>query len=545
MAESGDMVRSLAWGNKSFRLNATAYYPKGGAHWAWDVSTPTGTKLYAPVDGVILDFNDGVSNNGVHGSGSPSNWITLGVEIEDKGEMRKATVLFQHMSPGLSDKVKRGDAVPKGTYLGRSGYSGNVSPPDASGAHLHIAAMWGWREEGDRYIYIDNAEQRIFPPSEVWKGVTGTPEGDTGTTDETTQTQESISLYAAGDFSKVKEAYSSQSLRDAVFNPPPIKYWSNSAADGTPTQMERILRDQRTLNRPGFIVRDPLFMGEQRAAANDQTHQNRNDAKKNSDPDSGGGQKSSDSWLTFNTNYGFRFLYNPSTYNEGYSSVSGADPFVMLKEVTTMGQAVVGASGASVGLQLFLYRRMDVELLRWAYSTGKVSQIDFSTLYGEDVKEPVLRRLMERGTMVDIEQLFRLCNGDPQDTWHGRSSDWGAIMPTMIALSIGDGPSSRKMRGMLTGISFNHVLFASGMVPVLTELTLTVNRIVDQYYQPFNNAPSINLNGAASAGSRAPSTTPGPASSRYGPGAPESPVPDDSSTGNPASSRYGPGVMYP
>ena len=73
-------------------------------------------------------------------------------------------------------------------------------------------------------------------------------------------------------------------------------------------------------------------------------------------------------------------------------------------------------------------------------------------------------------------------NGDPQQLWHGLSSDFGLILPMTAIVSFGDAPVSRKVRGIVQSISIDHRQFASGMVPVRTYVTISMMRIVDSYY---------------------------------------------------------------
>lgn len=308
-------------------------------------------------------------------------------------------------------------------------------------------------------------------------------------------------LYFAGNFKKVADAFSGESLRDAVFNPPLPKKWSTGPRSNDP--MEEMLRAQQLVNLPGFIVRDPLFRGED---ASSSARQTKNKTKQKSDPDAKSSTMFSDSWLTFTTNYGFRFLYNPSTFSEGYTSISDSDPLAYSHDVSGGAQPIVGASGGSLGFNLLLYRKFDVELLRYIDRRGGLESVDTVPIYGEKVHPKLLKKIKERGTLVDIEWLFRLCNGEPQDTWHGRSSDWGAIMPTMVVISMGDAPGARKIRGMLTGVNVTHNLFASGMIPVYTEVQLTISRVVDQYYTPYSdeNDPTPDLGASMNVSSASP-----------------------------------------
>lgn len=155
-------------------VNAGMYYSSGGPHFALDLQASIGTPTYAVGDGVIVDMNDGVSNDGYHGSGAPSNWITLGIIY--KG--RKATVYYQHLSPGVSKFVSKGQHVKAGQVIGQTGNTGN-----STGPHLHLATQWGWKTEAGRYDYLNggpNGPDLIFPPNQVWGAGNYAPFDDSG-----------------------------------------------------------------------------------------------------------------------------------------------------------------------------------------------------------------------------------------------------------------------------------------------------------------------------------------------------------------------------
>lgn len=162
-------VSSPAWKGKQ-RLNAGFRYPSGTLHAAWDIGIDRGTKVYAAKDGVIVGKNDGVRNHPSGSayavSGSPSNWLLLCATVNG----RPAVLYYQHLSPGL--KVKRGQAVAKGTWLARSGNTGN-----STGDHLHVSASYSpWackrvtaaRAEYLRYDYLRSPSRRVFAPSRFW-----------------------------------------------------------------------------------------------------------------------------------------------------------------------------------------------------------------------------------------------------------------------------------------------------------------------------------------------------------------------------------------
>jgi murein DD-endopeptidase MepM/ murein hydrolase activator NlpD len=117
---------------------------------------PSGTPIFAPVAGKVLDAVDGVPNV-PGGSGSPSNWVTLGFHDVDGREL---SLYFQHLSSARAGLV--GQWVQPGDKLGESGTSGN-----STGPHLHLTLQKGWRHEWDRYTYLDN-DDALYPPSKCW-----------------------------------------------------------------------------------------------------------------------------------------------------------------------------------------------------------------------------------------------------------------------------------------------------------------------------------------------------------------------------------------
>lgn len=151
-------MKSPAWAG-DWPISAGEVYSSGSYHGSWDVAMPSGTALFAPVAGQVLDRVTGVPNV-PGGSGSPSNWATFGFTRADGS---KVSLYFQHCER-IAAKV--GAHLQPGDLIGYSGNSGN-----SSGPHLHLTYQPGWRYEWDRYAYLDN-RSGIYPPSKAWEDVT-------------------------------------------------------------------------------------------------------------------------------------------------------------------------------------------------------------------------------------------------------------------------------------------------------------------------------------------------------------------------------------
>lgn len=178
--------------------------------------------------------------------------------------------------------------------------------------------------------------------------------------------------------------------------------------------------------------------------------------------------------------YGFRFLMNPTTYGEGYTNTPGTDVVEFARAYASSKVPMLGKqTGASMTLELFLTRVDDMRILR--RDNWKDYYPDTASMTEDDRKA-----ILTRGTMNDIEYLFRLSNGKQFETWWSagmKTSDWGVFLPAPVIVSIGDSKGSQRIRGIMGGLSITHDLFAPGMVPIITRISLNIERMVDYQSQ--------------------------------------------------------------
>jgi hypothetical protein len=89
--------------------------------------------------------------------------------------------------------------------------------------------------------------------------------------------------------------------------------------------------------------------------------------------------------------------------------------------------------------------------------------------------------LFQRGTIADIEYLFRAINGpgpsgaaDNTEWMNGRgvkTADIGWLMPTLLHVDIGP----LAYEGYVTALNVNHVAFTPNMTPIRSDVTVSIN----------------------------------------------------------------------
>ena len=171
----------------------------------------------------------------------------------------------------------------------------------------------------------------------------------------------------------------------------------------------------------------------------------------------------------------FRFNYNPTSISYQTTPNTSID-----WTLASADPANVIGGNTTVSLTLYLNRIADLADL----NNGRYSSANY---FGVNLLQEQKDGLMSRGTEYDLEYLYRVINGDPQDasqglllgTAGGISSDFGYItgMPCWIKLN-----NSLRYKISMSSISVNHVLFTESMVPTLTTVDISFVRI--PYFGP-------------------------------------------------------------
>lgn len=190
--------------------------------------------------------------------------------------------------------------------------------------------------------------------------------------------------------------------------------------------------------------------------------------------------------------YGFRFLYNPSAIDFSTPLTVGYSPTAL----NNSGGAQSMAPTGRLSLELMLNRIPDVTIPTGDYDIPGNND-------SQDIKD-----IRQRGTMYDIDYLYRAANGvwmmpdaieatnkrdekkkkgdkkkgkkEPDYVgkgkgWPYESGDIGMLLPTSMWLSIG---KTMRYYGWIESISYTHELFSSDMVPILTRVGLSFQRLL-------------------------------------------------------------------
>jgi hypothetical protein len=174
-----------------------------------------------------------------------------------------------------------------------------------------------------------------------------------------------------------------------------------------------------------------------------------------------------------NFNYGFQWLWNPQQVG---SSVQQNTTVVANPMDATSAQNGLFPGLETVTVQARINRVVDMAIIRGGGTP--VYTTSGGRSYG--LRGPQLKLLTEKGTMADIEHIYRMCNGvldgagKPHTNVFGiETSDTAYLTPTTIALKIGTGPLVYS--GWLQAMTIAHTMFTWDMVPIDTTIDFTIN----------------------------------------------------------------------
>ena len=171
--------------------------------------------------------------------------------------------------------------------------------------------------------------------------------------------------------------------------------------------------------------------------------------------------------------WGFRFMYNPTSFMYQTSTLNNIDWTLGPKN-----SAALLAGNSQVSFDIYINRIPDMRYLTNYNPTNDLSE---SAVYGRTLLPEERSGMVYRGTEYDIEFLYRVLNGDPDSSplllnpnYGGESSDFGYTTAVPCWLWLND---NMRYYGSMASFSVNHVIFDARMVPILSVVSMTFSRI--------------------------------------------------------------------
>lgn len=179
--------------------------------------------------------------------------------------------------------------------------------------------------------------------------------------------------------------------------------------------------------------------------------------------------------------YGFRFHYNPTSVEMQYGQMMDVAPELMMEE-TQKFNPITPLNVGAISFTLYLNRIEDMKYVR---SDGTLrnplndNKIATTDVYPEEVSTADLKQIYRKGTMYDLEYLFRAVHSGSNDynsLLRGKTSDIGWLVGVAVELHLGAG---LRYLVRINGVSVNHAMFNERMVPTLTTVNISASRFYD------------------------------------------------------------------
>jgi hypothetical protein len=184
--------------------------------------------------------------------------------------------------------------------------------------------------------------------------------------------------------------------------------------------------------------------------------------------------------------YGFAFHYNPTAVQMSYGTLSDVSPELLQYGEGTKFNPITPLGDSKISFTLYLNRIDDLSyiteegLLQMPLKKGdKPTVFESTDLYPVKVLPETLKEIYKKGTMYDLEFLFRAVHSGSNDyvsALRGKTSDIGWIAGIAVECHLG---KNLRFLGRIDGLSVNHFQFNERMVPTLTTVGITVSRFYD------------------------------------------------------------------
>ena len=200
----------------------------------------------------------------------------------------------------------------------------------------------------------------------------------------------------------------------------------------------------------------------------------------------------STSLTSFDTAWGFQFLWNPDKLNNTLSrnsqvTPSAADKTAQYYSLFTAMEAMtftitidrVNDFAAIKGLTRNINSINDLNPT-WQKLVDMYYAGNGFPSSPKNPENPVdqLKTLMKLGTMADIEYIYKMINGEGmngitrKNALGRKTADIGFLSPTAIAVQFGPNTDSLSYVGWVDGLSITHTMFTEDMIPIHSEVSV-------------------------------------------------------------------------
>jgi hypothetical protein len=195
---------------------------------------------------------------------------------------------------------------------------------------------------------------------------------------------------------------------------------------------------------------------------------------------------------------GFRFLYNPTDVSMAWGIVDAFSPEYAQSNSNGMTGVAVGLMKGTISFSLLLNRIDDMNYLN---KQGLLTSVNTSLIpdgldpaqrnslynsayaasnpYPSTVPIEDQRSIYKRGTMYDLEYLFRAMGGpwaQYESGLNGLTADKGWLQPIPMELHLGAG---LRYLIRVSSLDVKHIMFNERMVPTLTTVSVLCTRYYD------------------------------------------------------------------
>lgn len=182
--------------------------------------------------------------------------------------------------------------------------------------------------------------------------------------------------------------------------------------------------------------------------------------------------------------YGFKFLYNPTSVSMGWGINAQVSPEYEASGLDAASPLALGLIQSTISFQLLLnriedFKYIDANGLRPLDEAGARGYETHVNPYPSTVTTEEIQEIYKRGTMYDLEYLFRVVMGfgaPYTSSLNGLTADRGWISNIATELHLGDG---LRYRVRISDLQVTHDMFNNRMVPILSRVNVMCTRYYD------------------------------------------------------------------